>query len=41
MDMTTSSYALDSRYRAQFAANAKPLADQLKLLRNTNLASLD
>lgn len=36
-----SSYALESRYRAQFAATAKPLADQLKLLRNTNLASLD
>jgi murein DD-endopeptidase MepM/ murein hydrolase activator NlpD len=36
-----SSYPLDSRYRAQFAASAKPLADQLNLLRHTNLASLD
>jgi murein DD-endopeptidase MepM/ murein hydrolase activator NlpD len=36
-----SSYPLDSRYRAQFAAAANPLAAQLNLLRSTNLASLD
>lgn len=36
-----SSYPLDSRYRGQFAATAKPLASQLDLLRGTNLASLD
>lgn len=36
-----SSYPLDSRYRAQFASTAQPLAAQLALLRGTNLASLD
>jgi murein DD-endopeptidase MepM/ murein hydrolase activator NlpD len=36
-----SSYPLDGRYRAQFAATAKPLAMQLELLRGTNLATLD
>jgi murein DD-endopeptidase MepM/ murein hydrolase activator NlpD len=36
-----SSYPLDGRYRAQFAATAKPLAMQLGLLRGTNLASMD
>jgi len=36
-----SSYPLDTHYRSQFSAIAKPLAQQLKLLRGTNLASLD
>lgn len=35
------SYPLDTRYRSQFAATARPLAKQLTLLRGTNLASLD
>jgi murein DD-endopeptidase MepM/ murein hydrolase activator NlpD len=34
-------YPLDSRYRAQFAANAKPLSERLEMLRNTNLSRLD
>ena len=36
-----SSYPLDRRYKAQFTATAKPLAEQLKLLRGTNLAAFD
>jgi murein DD-endopeptidase MepM/ murein hydrolase activator NlpD len=34
-------YPLDSRYRAQFAAQAQPLTARLNLLRNTNLSKLD
>ena len=34
-------YPLDSRYRAQFASLAQPLATKLNLLRNTNLSKLD
>ncbi|MEW5770750.1 MAG: M23 family metallopeptidase [Pseudomonadota bacterium] len=36
-----SSYPLEARYRGQFAAISAPLAGKLKLLRDTNLASLD
>jgi murein DD-endopeptidase MepM/ murein hydrolase activator NlpD len=35
------SYPLDSRYKAQFAAQAQPLTARLNLLRNTNLSRLD
>jgi murein DD-endopeptidase MepM/ murein hydrolase activator NlpD len=35
------SYPLDSRAKAQFAAKARPLAKHLDLLRSTNLASLN
>ncbi|HNQ03314.1 MAG TPA: peptidoglycan DD-metalloendopeptidase family protein [Thiobacillaceae bacterium] len=35
------SYPLDTRYRSQFAAVAKPLSNQLDLLRGTNLAAFD
>lgn len=35
------SYPLDNRYRAQFAAHSQPLAARLNLLRNTNLSKLD
>lgn len=35
------SYPLDSRSKAQFAAYAQPLAARLNLLRNTNLSKLD
>jgi len=35
------SYPLDARSKAQFAAKAQPLASNLHLLRSTNLASLD
>lgn len=36
-----SSYPLDTRYRGQFAAIARPLSNKLELLRGTNLASFD
>lgn len=36
-----SSYPLDQRNRARFMAEAKPLKEQLRLLRGTNLATLD
>jgi murein DD-endopeptidase MepM/ murein hydrolase activator NlpD len=35
------SYPLDNRYRAQFAAHSQPLTARLNLLRNTNLSKLD
>jgi murein DD-endopeptidase MepM/ murein hydrolase activator NlpD len=35
------SYPLDSRSKAQFAAYSQPLAARLNLLRNTNLSKLD
>jgi len=35
------SYPLDSRYKALFAAQAQPLTARLNLLRNTNLSKLD
>ncbi len=35
------SYPLDARAKAQFAGKVQPLAANLELLRNTNLASLD
>jgi murein DD-endopeptidase MepM/ murein hydrolase activator NlpD len=35
------SYPLDNRAKAQFAAYAQPLAARLNLLRNTNLSKLD
>ena len=34
-------YPLDSRYRAQFSAQAEPLSARLELLRNTNLSRMD
>ena len=35
------SYALDTRAKGQFAAQAQPLVASLRLLRDSNLATLD